>query len=386
MNALTSPPRYGGGPQDALELAALVRGTVAANIERRVLMLPLSRLTRADHPLVREAMAPLRRPNRARVFELPNGDVVAVSAPPGDHLTRAHDHLSTLFDAEAPDNKPLQLRLPQEAAALLAAIEHSLVPMPPPPPPPPPEDERWAEPAPQPDFTAAQLASLERSLASASIAVHLRRHVINRVEADGSGPQPLLEEIRLHLGDLIATLAPGAELASAPWLHRRLRRLLDRRLMAELARPDDLARALPPLLPLLPASLAEPEFLRLDARLAAAGRKRTTLVFTPADILADAEGFGFARDLAQARGYKLALDTAGVPDLALLPPLQLGFDYLLLRWSASLAAKPAEAVRALLPEDRGSIILAGVDRPAAIGWGWEEGITLFEGKLVTRGW
>jgi hypothetical protein len=29
-------------------------------------------------------------------------------------------------------------------------------------------------------------------------------------------------------------------------------------------------------------------------------------------------------------------------------------------------------------------VLAGADRPAAIGWGWEAGIRLFQGPLVER--
>jgi hypothetical protein len=37
---------------------------------------------------------------------------------------------------------------------------------------------------------------------------------------------------------------------------------------------------------------------------------------------------------------------------------------------------------ACLPKGPEAVVLTGADRAAAIGWGWEEGITLFEGTLV----
>jgi len=30
------------------------------------------------------------------------------------------------------------------------------------------------------------------------------------------------------------------------------------------------------------------------------------------------------------------------------------------------------------------IVLAGADRPAAIAWGWEAGVRLFQGRVVDR--
>ncbi len=73
-------------------------------------------------------------------------------------------------------------------------------------------------------------------------------------------------------------------------------------------------------------------------------------------------------------------DAAVLP--LLLPPHQLGVDLLHLRWSPGL---PAEAATAL-PTQGGGLVLAGADTAAAIGWGWERGIALFEGRpLRPRG-
>jgi hypothetical protein len=56
-----------------------------------------------------------------------------------------------------------------------------------------------------------------------------------------------------------------------------------------------------------------------------------------------------------------------------------------LRWSEALpplGSPAAEALRAALPATPEAVVLAGVDRPAAIAWGWEMGITLFQGRLI----
>ena len=77
------------------------------------------------------------------------------------------------------------------------------------------------------------------------------------------------------------------------------------------------------------------------------------------------------------RGWRVALDLAAPALLPGLPLVGLQVDLLRLRWSAAL---PGFA--AALPEDRAAVVLAGADRAAAIGWGWEAGITLFEGRLL----
>ena len=57
------------------------------------------------------------------------------------------------------------------------------------------------------------------------------------------------------------------------------------------------------------------------------------------------------------------------------PPDRLGVELVRLPWSPGLAA----LAPALPP---GQVVLTGADRAAAIGWGWEAGVTLFEGRLL----
>ena len=102
------------------------------------------------------------------------------------------------------------------------------------------------------------------------------------------------------------------------------------------------------------------------------------------DILADPAGFAAARDACRARGFRTALVEAEPAVLRLLPPRRLGLDLLHLRWSPGLPAAVAAAGLALPAATAAGngVVLHGADTAAAIGWGWEQGIALFEGRLL----
>ena len=97
------------------------------------------------------------------------------------------------------------------------------------------------------------------------------------------------------------------------------------------------------------------------------------------DILADPEGFATARDGCRAKGFRTALMDAEAAMLPLLPPHRLDLHRVQLRWSPEL---PAAVAAASLPAARDAVVLSGADSAAAIGWGWEQGIALFEGRLL----
>lgn len=373
------------GVADALALAQLVRETVAAEVPRQALHIRLSGLGRwmrqgHHHRLLREALEPALRSVRSRLFELPGGDLVAIAPPGGRDLQQAQSVLAVLLAPPARDEGSEQegepgirhaiLDLPRDAAAVLAAVEDALGPpltLPP----------RPAAPVP---FGPGELAAIEQALRGASMARFLRRRPVCRLPRGAAGPEQIREEWGLAWPDLQAALCPEADPAGAPWLARRLRRLLDRRLLAELARPEEARRRGPLGLALAAATLAEPEFLRLDGLLDAPARAATVLALPAEDALAAPEDFAFARDFARARGYRLALDLPGPALLGVLPIDRLGLDLLRLPWSPDLpAAAPA------LPVEPERVVLTGADRAAAIGWGWEAGITLFVGRLLRPG-
>lgn len=182
----------------------------------------------------------------------------------------------------------------------------------------------------------------------------------------------------MSVAELAATLAPGHSIEADAWLFRRLTRILDLRMLALLAAPRELRGALPFSLNLNVGSVLSPEFLRFDAALPSVLRGRIVLDLQPADLLADPAAFAFARGFARARGYRLLLRglTATLLPLLNLPRMEL--DFAQLRWSPDLA-KVAPAV---LQAGPAQWVLGQADHPAAVRWGQDHGITLFQGRAV----
>lgn len=370
----------GAAMGDALALIRFLREAVAAAAPRDALHLRLGGpepWLRQPHRrrLVEDALDLLRGANRVRLFALPNADLVAIASLGQEKLREAEAALRTLLSSGG-DAPPavVRLRLPEEAAALFTAVEAALAP----------------EPAATPDsggrrearFTPEDLAAMERALSGADLSSFLRQRPVCRLGPGDAGPEVAWREWRVALPELFAALAPAAagSADASPWLLRRLRRALDRRLLAALARPERAPGLGAAALRLSPRSVGTPEFARFAEALGPAGRAVVVIGTRAEDVLADAEGFAAARDACRARGFGTALAEAEPAALALLPPRRLGLDLLHLRWSPGLPA----AVAAALPDaaERGGVVLCGADTAAAIGWGWEQGISLFEGRLL----
>lgn len=380
--------------RDALSLAAMARESAATGVERRVLHLRLSALppsaTRHHHRrLLREALIPLLRPTRAKLFDLPTGDMVAISPPPGDYVELVRATMVRLVGEEEA-NCFQELRLPQQAAAVLNLVEAALGLAP---------DNKpqaqmraWTQAASTNPRAGAipgadDILAAEAALGRADLSVHHRWRSICAVAEGTPGARPLWRELRLAEADIQAALLPGQSLAATPWLRRRLRARIDKRALAQWATPQELRDFSPRGLPLLPGSIASDEFLRLDAMLSPALRADTILGFAMTDILADPDGFDTARRVARLRGYRIALDDCDAAELAWLPPDLWGLDVVKLRFTPSLLELDAAGRAVLeshLPKDRSRIVLTGADEPIVIGWGWQRGIGQFQGRVVEQ--
>ncbi|MEI6158339.1 MAG: hypothetical protein WCP77_00785 [Roseococcus sp.] len=370
--------------RDATALAALARDCVASGVERRALLVRLSlvpqRLREPRHQrMVRETLAPLLRPTRARLYELPGGDLVALSPPPGEHLDEVRRSLARLLPEIPAETLLPVLRLPAEAARLLTLVEAALglddAP---------PAAESTA-PSGLPPPAAAELDAAQRALVTANLTAFLRRQGIWRLTSGDEQPQPLWIELRTHVPDVAAALLPGRDIAAAPALARRFRQATERRMLAELARPQEARQLGDACLPLSLGSVMETEFLRLDSLLGPHGRGRLLVAVAATEALADPGGFDLLRRLSILRGWTLALDEMEPALLRLLPAHRLDCAMLRLRFRPQMLASDAAArasLDAALPEDRNRVILTGADTPAAIAWGWQRGITRFMGRVL----
>ncbi len=364
-------------PSPPDRIAALVADCAAAGVTRQALLLRIDRLpaglSRPHHRRLAEAaLEPLLRAPRAELFHLPGprlavtwrGDAEAALLDVVDAL----DHLLADATVPAPSLRDLIFLydLPDHGDLLLKALADA-----------PPDSPVTAEP--DPPLDPASLLLLEASLAQANIARFARRESVWHLDANAT--VLAWEKRTLSLMELTAELLPGRNLSGDPWLYRRLTRTLDRRMLALLAGPDELRAVSPFALDLNVVSVLGPEFLKLDAALPPTLRGRVVLALHPADVVADAASFAFARGFARARDYRLMLRDATPDLLAVLSPAALDLDYLVLPWSPDL---PQRAGPLLDSAPATSMVLDCGDDPAAVAWGLSVGMHLFTGAAADR--
>ena len=386
MSSFSTPdPRFaaGGGlapsrSDDPARLLALVAETVDTGTVREVLWLSLSMLPRPlaePHHLrlAGDALAPLEAADRMRKFRLPNDDQIVVwRGAANDLVAQCEALVRHLFADEPtllpePDRLVQRFRLPADAARMREKIALGVHPLEP--------DEPSARLV-QAALTLATLAALEDNLASANVARFARRRDICVCNDDGSFG-PAWETRILSSRELAETLTPDHDLRADPWLFRRLTRSLDRRMLALLSAPEELRSAGPFGINLTIGSILAPDFLRFDEALPGRVRGHVVIGLDPADIMTDPAGFGFARDFARARQYRLLLRGLSPAGFALLPRGRSGIDLVQLRWSQAWA----DTEMAL--DDPSTIVVSGADTVAALDWGRARGVRLFQGRVVS---
>ena len=358
--------RLGG----AAGLTQVLRDSVAEDAVREVLLLSLTPTNdagaRLRARLLGQAIAPLRESRRVRLFDLPGGNLAAVVTPPAPELDIAASAIAAVVDDPAAVRL---LKLPRDAALLLAAIERGMG-----------LDTVLPDDLPPeaPPLDEAGLASLERSVAQADLSPFLRCQTVCRI-APGKPPEPLFEDRHLPDAPLIGALT-GQDATASPELARRARAVLEARLLAALYHRRWLAEPRPVAVRLLPETLSSAGFRKLAAAWPRRARRMITLVLPIARLIEDLPGGAAALDIARNGSWGLALDAAGPSELRALPADALGIGFVRVPFSPELLADAA----ALSTVRDAEVWLSGADRAAAIAWGWERGLRLFQGRLVEK--
>ena len=368
----------------AVALSNAIRDAVALGEERLVLMLRFSALPRARRfgtraELLREAWEPLNSTARVRSFKLPGGDLVAIGLPnASDALEHEWKILFSMLEPEEAEKAVYMLRLPQQAAAVMAAVEDSLgmvAAM---------RAMTLEEPENRMVDTAA-LASAERGLTTADLSIFFRRQKVCWLEPGGQNTKLFWEDRRAALSEVCERLLPGYDISLTPAFAQRLMQSIDRRQLSDIARPAELRDMRTLALPLRVESVFSAEFLRLDSIMPQSQRQKLILGLDAEDVLAEPDLFLLARHFAKARGYRLMLEAASPFAATVVSSLRGGFDFLRLKWSEEFPGADSAATAELskkLAQAAEHVVLAGADRPAAIAWGWEAGIRMFQGRLI----
>ncbi len=377
--------------RNTARMVALVQECVTSGIARQACIVHLSRLPmslkRPHHlRMARAAIDPLVQADRARLFELPNSDLVVIwrdasdtaltksregviqLLPPNDAPPPPADLAATLAAEPIPEQSDLweHLALPRDAKRLLILAEDQLA-----------QNDEPAATRDAPPLDPAGLLEFEGLLAQADVARFARRRQICVRTVEGSFR--LRWELRyLSIDELAGSLAPDRSVTAEPWLFRRLTRSLDSRMLALLAAPEELHAAGPFSLNLNVASILAPDFLRFDEALPGQLRGKVVLNLQPSDILADPSAFMFARDFAHSRGYLLLASDLSMEMLPVFPMSRMGADFIELRWTPALVREDLPR----LVSDVGRVVLSRVDTPQALTWGKVNGITLFQGQAI----
>lgn len=368
----------------AVALSIAVRDAVALGEERLVLMLRFSALPRARRlgtqaELLRASWEPLNSTARVRSFKLPGGDLVAIGLPNAAADLEYHQKvLFSMLEEEEASRAVQMLRLPTQAAAVLAKVHESL------------------------GFTTAlgaidlqrddaqeadgaAIAAVERSLAGVDISTFTRRQRVMSLEPGGANTRLMWEDRRVNLAEICERLMEKPDLILPKAYAERLLGAVDARQISSLARPQELRDMRATAIPLRIESVFSAAFLRLDTIIPQSQRQKLLLAFNASDILAAPRQFFLARNFLKARGYPLILEASGPLAAAALPCRRAGFTYLRLMWSEDFPTRESGAealLRDKLANPAEHVVLAGADTPAAIAWGWEAGIRLFQGRLI----
>ena len=334
----------------AVALSIAVRDAVALGEERLVLMLRFSALPRARRigtqaELLRASWEPLNSTARVRSFKLPGGDLVAIALPnAAADLEYHHKALFSMLEEEEASRAVQMLRLPAQAAAVLAKVHDSLgfttalgaIGL----------GQPGAEQA-----EAAEIAAAERALTGVDLSTFVRRQRVMWLEPGGANTRMMWEDQRVNLAEICERLLEKPDPALPKAFAERLLRAIDARQLIYMARPEELRDMRATAMPLRIENVFSPAFLRLDAV------------------------------MPQSQRQKLLIPLAA----SVLPSLRAGFTYLRLMWSDNFptSASGADALlRDKLANPAEHVVLAGADSPAAIAWGWEAGIRMFQGRLI----
>lgn len=235
-------------------------------------------------------------------------------------------------------------------------------------------------------LTLDTLARLEAALAGADLSSLINRHSVCRL--DGETLKPSFTELTVSISGLASTVVPGFDLTANIWLFDVFTETLDRRMLAMLLRPEEMAGWSSLSLNLNVATLLSEEFLAFDLAMSAARRGNLVIELKDKDVFHDLPTFLIVRDLLQQRGYRFCLDGVGWRTLDLIDGVKLGFDFVKVNIDQAVD-ESGEHLGARLDWIVNRVgaqrfILSRIEAPQMLAMGRNAGVALFQGRLIER--
>ncbi len=238
--------------------------------------------------------------------------------------------------------------------------------------------------------TPASMARLEIALGSSDIDRFIRQQSICRVPPGRPYlPTPFAREVYIRIGNLEEVMLPDVNLQSDSWLFHHLTTLLDQRMLAlYLREPDGLTRQ-PTSINLRLSTVLSPEFGRLVRLMSDSERRRLTVELEAVDIIADYEGFMFARSYLKDIGVTLCLDGTDELNLPDLVAVGLAPDAIKIRWNPNadlrgLADPSSDFAMAVTTFGPHRTVLCRCSDSRSIEFGHSLGLTRFQGRYLDK--
>jgi hypothetical protein len=206
---------------------------------------------------------------------------------------------------------------------------------------------------------------------------------------------PMFDEVYVSIPDLDRAIGADIRAVTDRWLFQHLTKLLDRRMLAILARPDEsvgssslialrsrLLRTGNFSINVNVANVLTPEFQALDNCIGDSVRGSVVLEFQKIDAFADLGSYRYVRDHAHRLGYRICLDGLSHLSLPLVDRDELGLDFVKVNWTGDMPEASLSLRRHVDRIGPQRVVLCRCDSPQAIAYGRQIGIDLFQGRQV----
>ncbi|HEY7689352.1 MAG TPA: hypothetical protein VH835_11690 [Dongiaceae bacterium] len=246
----------------------------------------------------------------------------------------------------------------------------------------------------RPTGPSAEYFDLLNKVFTADIAACVKQQPTCIIDTDGS-IFPMFDEVYVSILDLTKAVDANIHTVTDRWLFQHLTKLLDRRMLSLIARPDESANSAEVALlrsrllrggnfsiNVNVANVLTPEFQALDNCIGETIRGTVVLEFQKVDAFADLGAYRYVRDHAHKLGYRICLDGVSHLSLPMVDRGELGVDFVKMAWTNDMpedARSLRKHVERIGPR---RVILSRCDTPQAIGYGREMGIDLFQGQHV----
>jgi len=236
-------------------------------------------------------------------------------------------------------------------------------------------------------LTPKNLDQLSRIFKKLDARPLMRNQSAVQIGASGQG-QLLFREYFVSIADLRKVAAPKIDLLADRWLFQFLTTILDQRILHMLRTQtmDDLPKTIS--LNLNIQTVHSKDFQLFD-HFVGEQAHRVILEFQPVDVFSNIFAYEEVRDMLQARGYKVLIDSLQPLVMDYFDPSMLQADFYKIAWGDRLGGAATKEGLAEMKELIHSIgvekvIISLVDSEDAIRFGLQLGVQRFQGFFVDK--